>query len=53
MCMVSVCAIFYETLLRATGLGATMAAGRIGGIIGPVLGGAVVSTPTAESSASS
>jgi AAHS family 4-hydroxybenzoate transporter-like MFS transporter len=42
MCMVSVCAIFYETSLRATGLGATMAVGRIGGIIGPVLGGLLI-----------
>jgi len=42
MCMVSVSAIFYETSLRATGLGAAMAAGRIGGIIGPVLGGLLI-----------
>ena len=42
MCMVSVCAGFYETSLRTTGLGATMAAGRIGGIVGPVLGGLLV-----------
>jgi len=42
MCMVSVCAGFYETSLRTTGLGATMAAGRIGGIVGPVLGGLLI-----------
>jgi len=42
MCMVAVCASFYETSLRATGLGATMAAGRIGGFVGPVVGGLVI-----------
>jgi len=42
MCMVAVCANFYETSLRATGIGAAMSVGRIGGIIGPVLGGLLV-----------
>jgi len=42
MCMVAVCANFYETSLRATGIGAAMSFGRIGGIIGPVLGGLLV-----------
>jgi AAHS family 4-hydroxybenzoate transporter-like MFS transporter len=42
MCMVSVCANFYETSLRATGIGSSMSVGRIGGISGPVLAGLLV-----------
>jgi MFS transporter, AAHS family, 4-hydroxybenzoate transporter len=42
MCMVAVSANFYETSLRATGLGAILGVGRIGGIVGPVLGGLLV-----------
>jgi AAHS family 4-hydroxybenzoate transporter-like MFS transporter len=42
MCMVSVCANFYETSLRATGIGSSMSVGRIGGIAGPVLAGLLV-----------
>jgi MFS transporter, AAHS family, 4-hydroxybenzoate transporter len=42
MCLVSVCANFYETSLRATGVGASMGIGRIGGIAGPVLAGLLV-----------
>jgi AAHS family 4-hydroxybenzoate transporter-like MFS transporter len=42
MCMVSVCANFYDTSLRATGIGSTMGVGRGGGIVGPVLAGLVV-----------
>ncbi|MFB6549303.1 MULTISPECIES: MFS transporter [unclassified Streptomyces] len=42
MCTVALCAIFYETSLRATGVGWAMGIGRIGGIVGPVLGGVAV-----------
>jgi AAHS family 4-hydroxybenzoate transporter-like MFS transporter len=42
MCLVAVTANFYETSLRATGIGASMGVGRIGGILGPVLGGLLV-----------
>jgi len=42
MCLVSVCANFYETSLRATGIGSSMSVGRIGGIAGPVLAGLLV-----------
>lgn len=39
MCTVSFCASFYDTKLRATGVGWAMGMGRIGAIVGPVLGG--------------
>ena len=39
MCTVSLLAVYYDTRLRATGVGWTMACGRVGGIIGPVIGG--------------
>jgi AAHS family 4-hydroxybenzoate transporter-like MFS transporter len=39
MCTVSLLAIYYDTRLRATGVGWAMACGRVGGIIGPVIGG--------------
>lgn len=46
MCTVALCAIFYETSLRATGVGWAMGIGRIGGIVGPVLGGVAVAAGT-------
>ena len=42
MCAVALCASFYETRLRATGVGWTMGVGRIGAIVGPVLGGLLI-----------
>jgi MFS transporter, AAHS family, 4-hydroxybenzoate transporter len=42
MCTVALCASFYETRLRATGVGWTMGIGRIGAIMGPVLGGILI-----------
>jgi AAHS family 4-hydroxybenzoate transporter-like MFS transporter len=39
MCTVSLLAIYYDTRLRATGIGWGMGCGRVGGIIGPVIGG--------------
>lgn len=39
MCTVALCANFYETFLRSTGVGASMGIGRIGAIVGPLLGG--------------
>jgi AAHS family 4-hydroxybenzoate transporter-like MFS transporter len=42
MTTVALLAIFYDTRLRATGVGWAMACGRVGGIIGPVLGGLLV-----------
>lgn len=49
MCVVALCATFYQTALRATGVGWSLGIGRIGAILGPVLGGlliaAGISTP--------
>jgi AAHS family 4-hydroxybenzoate transporter-like MFS transporter len=49
MCAVGLCAGFYDTSVRATGVGWAVGVGRVGGIVGPVLGGVLiaagVSTP--------
>ncbi|HWN32621.1 MAG TPA: MFS transporter, partial [Pseudonocardia sp.] len=42
LCTVALIAGFYETALRATGVGWSVGVGRIGGIVGPVLGGLLV-----------
>jgi AAHS family 4-hydroxybenzoate transporter-like MFS transporter len=42
MCTVALCAMFYETFLRATGIGWAMGIGRTGAIAGPVLGGVLL-----------
>ncbi|MBO0708879.1 MAG: MFS transporter [Candidatus Dormibacteraeota bacterium] len=42
LCTVSLLAIYYDTRLRATGVGWGMGCGRVGGIIGPVVGGWLV-----------
>lgn len=39
MCTVVYCASFYETALRSTGVGWAIGIGRVGSIVGPVLGG--------------
>jgi MFS transporter, AAHS family, 4-hydroxybenzoate transporter len=39
MCTIALCAEFYETFLRSTGVGWTIGIGRIGAIVGPVVGG--------------
>jgi AAHS family 4-hydroxybenzoate transporter-like MFS transporter len=49
MCLAAVCAGCYETSSRATGVGAAMGAGRIGGIVGPVLGGILLGAGYASS----
>src|ERR1700738_4748314 len=50
MCAVALSASFYESALRSTGVGWALGIGRIGAIIGPVIGGILiaphVSTPT-------
>jgi AAHS family 4-hydroxybenzoate transporter-like MFS transporter len=43
MCMVALCATFYETSLRATGVGWSLGIGRIGAIFGPTIGGMLIS----------
>lgn len=42
MCTVALCAEFYETHLRATGIGWCMGVGRVGAIAGPVIGGGLI-----------
>lgn len=42
MCVVALGASFYETAIRATGIGWLMGTGRIGAIMGPVLGGLLI-----------
>lgn len=42
MCVVALGAIFYETAVRATGVGWLIGTGRIGAILGPILGGALI-----------
>ncbi|MGF6902385.1 MFS transporter [Paraburkholderia sp. GAS348] len=42
MCTVALCAVFYETGLRATGIGWAMGIGRTGAIAGPVMGGVLL-----------
>ncbi|HWF00059.1 MAG TPA: MFS transporter [Caulobacteraceae bacterium] len=44
MCTVAFCAAFYDTPLRATGVGWAIGVGRIGAIVGPVLGGVLLAT---------
>ena len=39
LCTVALIAAYYETFLRATGIGWSMGIGRVGAISGPVLGG--------------
>ncbi|WP_053063951.1 MFS transporter [Caballeronia mineralivorans] len=46
LCTVALCANFYDTFLRATGIGCSMAAGRIGAIVGPVFGGMLLAAGT-------
>jgi AAHS family 4-hydroxybenzoate transporter-like MFS transporter len=42
MCVVALGAIFYETEVRATGVGWLIGTGRIGAIIGPIFGGLLI-----------
>ncbi len=39
MCTVALTAVFYDTFLRATGIGWSIGVGRFGAIVGPVVGG--------------
>jgi MFS transporter, AAHS family, 4-hydroxybenzoate transporter len=42
MCTVALCASFYDTAERATGVGWSIGVGRVGAIVGPVLGGVLL-----------
>jgi AAHS family 4-hydroxybenzoate transporter-like MFS transporter len=50
MCTVALCATFYDTYLRATGIGWTMGVGRLGAITGPVAGGLLLAAGVAAPS---
>jgi AAHS family 4-hydroxybenzoate transporter-like MFS transporter len=50
MCVVALGAIFYDTAVRATGVGWLLGTGRIGAIIGPVLGGVLIARGVPASS---
>ncbi|WP_263264108.1 MFS transporter [Pseudomonas sp. RIT-PI-S] len=39
MCTVALCSAFYQTFLRATGVGCALGVGRMGAITGPLVGG--------------
>jgi AAHS family 4-hydroxybenzoate transporter-like MFS transporter len=47
MCTVALCTSFYDSAIRATGVGWAMGVGRIGAIAGPVLGGYLIGTAIA------
>lgn len=49
ICTVAMCAGFYDTFSRATGIGWSMGVGRIGAIVGPVLGGVLLGAGMAPS----
>ena len=42
MCTIALCANFYETEVRATGVGWTVGIGRVGAVLGPILGGLLI-----------
>ncbi|MDB5706970.1 MAG: hypothetical protein JWN66_4086 [Sphingomonas bacterium] len=50
MCVVALGAIFYDTAVRATGVGWLLGTGRIGAIIGPILGGVLIARGVPASS---
>ncbi|SMG60092.1 MFS transporter [Paraburkholderia susongensis] len=49
ICTVAMCAGFYDTFSRATGIGWSMGVGRLGAIVGPVLGGVLLSAGMSSS----
>jgi MFS transporter, AAHS family, 4-hydroxybenzoate transporter len=42
MCIIGLSASFYDTSLRATGVGWSLGAGRVGAVIGPLIGGVLI-----------
>jgi AAHS family 4-hydroxybenzoate transporter-like MFS transporter len=42
MCAVALSASYYESALRSTGVGWALGIGRIGAIVGPVIGGVLI-----------
>jgi AAHS family 4-hydroxybenzoate transporter-like MFS transporter len=50
MCTIALCASFYETVLRATGVGWSIGVSRVGAIVGPVVGGILLGAGVGSSS---
>jgi AAHS family 4-hydroxybenzoate transporter-like MFS transporter len=50
MCTIALCASFYETLVRATGVGWSIGVSRVGAIVGPVVGGILLGAGVSSSS---
>ncbi len=48
MCIVAMGAMYYETAIRATGVGWLMGMGRFGAILGPILGGILIGNGVSE-----
>jgi AAHS family 4-hydroxybenzoate transporter-like MFS transporter len=42
MCIIGLSASFYDTSLRATGVGWSLGSGRVGAVVGPVIGGVLI-----------
>jgi MFS transporter, AAHS family, 4-hydroxybenzoate transporter len=42
MCAIGLAANFYDTSLRATGVGWALGSGRVGAVVGPVIGGGLI-----------
>jgi AAHS family 4-hydroxybenzoate transporter-like MFS transporter len=42
MCIIGLSASFYDTSLRATGVGWSLGAGRVGAVVGPLIGGVLI-----------
>jgi MFS transporter, AAHS family, 4-hydroxybenzoate transporter len=42
MCAIGLAASFYDTALRATGVGWSLGSGRLGAVIGPAIGGMLI-----------
>jgi MFS transporter, AAHS family, 4-hydroxybenzoate transporter len=42
MCIIGLAANFYDTSLRATGVGCSLGSGRVGAVVGPLIGGTLI-----------
>jgi AAHS family 4-hydroxybenzoate transporter-like MFS transporter len=42
MCIIGLAANFYDTSLRATGVGCALGSGRVGAVVGPLIGGTLI-----------
>jgi AAHS family 4-hydroxybenzoate transporter-like MFS transporter len=42
MCTIGLSSSFYDTSLRATGVGWSLGSGRVGAVVGPIIGGVLI-----------